>query len=465
MDYSLSLSNIEFLKKEIRRSGITFSHLRDDLIDHVCCDVECEMRNGLPFTKAYEMVKAKIGIGGLESIQQETLYLIDKKYRIMKNTMKISGVIAPIIMAFGSLFKIEHWPGASILLVLGFFLLSFVFLPSAIYVSYKEVSNRANKWTHFMGFFGTFFMTVGFLFKLNHWPGAEIAMLLGFILISLVFLPMVMINKFREKEVAVPKYVFAIALCGMMLYLAAFLFKMMHWPFATVLMLAGGVLLVFIAFPVYVIRTYKEQKNVSGSFIFLVVALVWFVVPISLISLNVSTNVLRAAYETNRYMDTDLKFIQDRNSSLQAELQDNPRAIAVKNSANELLAFIQSIKAEMVKKLNRSNAVSANNEILMSRIRGNRPSGLYNTVLFKNKQEIRLKELLRKFGDEALAVSSDSEYTSVIGKTLEYKVYPEDNPEDDLLISLNKLSFLQLNVCLVEQTALIQLRHLRQAGI
>ncbi len=97
----------------------------DELIDHVCCDVEYEMRNGLPFAKAYEMVKNKIGMEGLERIQHETLYLIDKKYRIMKNTMKISGMIAPILLAFGSLFKIQHWPGAGVLFVSGFFLLSF----------------------------------------------------------------------------------------------------------------------------------------------------------------------------------------------------------------------------------------------------------------------------------------------------------------------------------------------------
>jgi hypothetical protein len=75
----------------------------DELIDHVCCDVEFEMQNGIPFAKAYEVVKNKIGIEGLERIQHETLYLIDKKYRIMKKTMKISGLIAPILLSLGSL--------------------------------------------------------------------------------------------------------------------------------------------------------------------------------------------------------------------------------------------------------------------------------------------------------------------------------------------------------------------------
>ena len=134
--YELSINNINYLTREISKSGITYSHLLDDLIDHVCCDVENEMKKGLPFEKAYEEVKQKIGIDGLQHIQNDTIYLIDKNYRTMKKTMKIFGVLSPILMALGALFKIEHWPTASILLVLGFFFLTFLFLPSAIYVSY-----------------------------------------------------------------------------------------------------------------------------------------------------------------------------------------------------------------------------------------------------------------------------------------------------------------------------------------
>jgi hypothetical protein len=121
--YELTITNIEFLTREIRSSGITYSHLQDDLIDHVCCDVENEMLQGLPFDKAYERVKQKIGIDGLNRIQENTMLLIDKNYRIMKTLMKISGVLAPILIALGTMFKMEHWPAAGILIVIGFFIL------------------------------------------------------------------------------------------------------------------------------------------------------------------------------------------------------------------------------------------------------------------------------------------------------------------------------------------------------
>jgi hypothetical protein len=459
MDYVLSIANIEFLKREIGSSGLTYSHLRHDLIDHVCCDVEYEMLNGLPFEKAYDRVKQKIGMGGLERIQHETLYLIDKKYRIMKKTMKISGVVAPIILAFGTLFKIEQWPAAGILMVLGFFLLSFIFLPSAIYVSYKEVSNQTKKWTHFVGFFGTFFLSLSFLFKIMHWPGAWIAMMVGVTLICLVFLPMVLINKVRDKQIFIPKYIYVLGFIGLMLYLIAFLFKVMHWPGAAMFMLMGGLLLVFIAFPLYAIKTYKEQTAVANSFIYMVIALVWFVVPITLLSLNISTDVLKPTYETNSYLYKDIKFVEERNQNLLEQLNGSAQAVSLNKCAVTLNEFIKNVQVDMVKisSTNRDSEseFTSEKEIDVNKIHSGSDFGFYNQILFyKNNRGEKLKDLLRTFENEALSISSNSSYVSAIKNTLAFEIKPSN---EALLFSLNKLSFIQLNILIAEQTALNQL--------
>jgi len=126
----LRLQHIDQIRGDITRQEITFSHLLEDLIDHVCCDVENEMQSGLNFSDAYQRVNQKMGPRRLKEIQEETLYLVDYKYRIMKNTMKISGVAGTIMFGFAALFKIQHWPGAGILMTLGALILVFVFLPS-----------------------------------------------------------------------------------------------------------------------------------------------------------------------------------------------------------------------------------------------------------------------------------------------------------------------------------------------
>ena len=108
----LSLHHIDQISKDISREEISFSHLLEDLIDHVCCDVENEMQRGLDFSEAYKKVKQKMGSGRLKEIQRETLYSVDTKYRNMKNLVKISGAAGTIMFGLAAMFKIEHWPGA-----------------------------------------------------------------------------------------------------------------------------------------------------------------------------------------------------------------------------------------------------------------------------------------------------------------------------------------------------------------
>jgi hypothetical protein len=92
----LSLSDIGQINRDVRREEISFSHLADELIDHICCDVEGKMRDGMSFGDAYRSVKEKLGHGRLREIQKETLYAVDTKYRNMKNTMKITGIAGTV---------------------------------------------------------------------------------------------------------------------------------------------------------------------------------------------------------------------------------------------------------------------------------------------------------------------------------------------------------------------------------
>lgn len=137
----LPVQYIERIRYDVKKQEIKFSHLADDLIDHICCDVENEMENGLTFLEAYKRVKQKMTPRRLKEIQEETLYVIDTKYRFMKNTMKISGVTGAVLFGFATLFKIQHWAGAGIMMTMGALILAFVFLPSSLAVLWKETHN------------------------------------------------------------------------------------------------------------------------------------------------------------------------------------------------------------------------------------------------------------------------------------------------------------------------------------
>ena len=58
----------------------------------------------------------------------------------MKRTVYLSVFITLFILSTGFMFKMMHWPGANILMMSGFLLLNFVSMPMYFYQKYKAVS-------------------------------------------------------------------------------------------------------------------------------------------------------------------------------------------------------------------------------------------------------------------------------------------------------------------------------------
>jgi hypothetical protein len=102
-------------------------------------------------------------------------------------------------MLFGSLFKIMHWPGASILLILGVFLFCFYFLPAALMNSYREQGSKY-KLLYIVTFIVFGIGMMGTLFKIMHWPGAIIFLLLSIPLPFVLFLPVYLYQTREEKK-------------------------------------------------------------------------------------------------------------------------------------------------------------------------------------------------------------------------------------------------------------------------
>ncbi|MCC6818248.1 MAG: hypothetical protein IT245_05110 [Bacteroidia bacterium] len=57
----------------------------------------------------------------------------------MRKFTYLTGYLATTLCTTGILFKLMHWPGANIMILLGITLLNFVFLPLYFYKKYKEV--------------------------------------------------------------------------------------------------------------------------------------------------------------------------------------------------------------------------------------------------------------------------------------------------------------------------------------
>lgn len=282
--------HIEQISRYIRHQDICFSHLPDELIDHVCCDVEEEMRLGLNFAEAWKLVRHRIGRERLREIQEETLLAVDTKYRNMKNTMKITGVLGTVMISFAALFKIMHLPGASILLTLGALVLVSLFLPASLVVLWKESHSGKRVFLFVSGFITGASYILGALFKIQHWPGSGILISLAVVSGVLLFLPALLVFRLRETDLRGKKPAYIIGAIGVLAYLVGFWFRIMHWPLASILVLAGSAIIFLVAFPWYTYITWKETEYVKAKFIFMVVAPLLCIVPAGLVSLNVTVS-------------------------------------------------------------------------------------------------------------------------------------------------------------------------------
>jgi len=107
----------------------------------------------------------------------------------MKKSVYILGMICLSITLFAILFKISHWPGAGILLIAGIGSLTLIFLPVAYSEALKSTDDKLLKFLYTAALISFTFDFIGMLFKVMHWPGAGILMVIGIPLPFVLFLP------------------------------------------------------------------------------------------------------------------------------------------------------------------------------------------------------------------------------------------------------------------------------------
>ncbi len=347
----LSIDNINLIISDVRKQEISFSHLPDELIDHLCCDVEDEMLNGMAFPEAYNRVKQKFSKRRLKEIQEETLYAVDTKYRRMKNTMKISGIAGTILLGFAALFKIQHWPGAGIMITLGELyagICFFTFFPRGPLE--RNPQYKENLSVYFRIHFRVFLL-LGTLFKVQHWPGAGILLLLSAVISVLFLIPSMLVSLLRDPENKTKRPVYFIAAASLILYITGFLFKIMHWPGAGLLLLGGMLLLFVIAFPWYTHISWKEEKSIKPEFIFMVVGSLAIILPSALISLNLQRSYDQGYFTNLNQQNALFGYLYVNNKSLIEKNNDStffPVMEQVHTRTANLITLINVIESKMV---------------------------------------------------------------------------------------------------------------------
>lgn len=88
---------------------------------------------------------------------------------------KIFYLVSVLVTFCGAFFKLEYWPGASMLLVLGALLL----IIQSVMLIPDMNANNPNKTTSVALCLLFVTMALGAIFKVQHWPGATILLLIN----------------------------------------------------------------------------------------------------------------------------------------------------------------------------------------------------------------------------------------------------------------------------------------------
>lgn len=230
--YQLRDKHIDFILNDISARGVTIEDLQYNLLDHICCIIENNLEENGDFENFYRNTVQSFFKKELKEIEDETISLvIFKHYYTMKKAMIISGTFSTGLLSIGLFFKFMHWPGAAIGILLGICSLSLIFLPLMFILKIREKQSIKDKITIGIGAFAGSLISMGILFKVMHWPYANIMMSSSLAILLLLFLPFYFFSGIRNPETKVNTIVSTILLISA----SGLLFTLMRSPRATFL--------------------------------------------------------------------------------------------------------------------------------------------------------------------------------------------------------------------------------------
>jgi hypothetical protein len=199
--HSVSDKQVDFILNDIKARGVDLEDLQDNLLDHICCMVENEMPEGENFYEFYERILPQFFKHELKELQEEVNILLKfKNYYAMKKIIKYSGITASLLILLGAIFKTLHWPGASVMLVSGAILFGFLFLPLMIILKFKDEERLIDKWVLSFGFLVALGVFTGLLARLMHWSFAFDLLRISLTLFVFIHVPLYFFTRVRRPD-------------------------------------------------------------------------------------------------------------------------------------------------------------------------------------------------------------------------------------------------------------------------
>jgi hypothetical protein len=117
----------------------------------------------------------------------------------MKKLTYFIGFIGSVSISVGETFILLHLPGANKLFLTGFFMLLLVFVPLLLVDKYKSgfFGIRSERIKLILGGISSIILGFSGLFKILHLQGADVLLIMGTLIFALGFLPMYFYSMYR----------------------------------------------------------------------------------------------------------------------------------------------------------------------------------------------------------------------------------------------------------------------------
>ncbi|MBL4754004.1 MAG: hypothetical protein JKY52_10485 [Flavobacteriales bacterium] len=287
----------------------------------------------------------------------------------MKKSTVTVGIVGASICILGSLFRIQGYPDGYQVAVLGILIFNFGFVPMWLINTISQLKDKAESPKHIIGASAVMLLSFGLLFKVLFVPGSDYLLALGVFLLGIR-----LIMSIRESLREGDKMAILGAFC-LLAFSLALLFRIQKYPGGYYFLIAGAISFV-ILMPVYIIGKYNEL--VSGNKTNWIVILILGSMFLSLfLPMNISRDFLR------KYTHTDLRLIDQASTIyerteevyMQIEIRQardsiiSPSkidAFTVKDKSAALWAYIESLKVDLILRLEAINDREKAKQLLKS---------------------------------------------------------------------------------------------------
>ncbi|MEM5565828.1 hypothetical protein WNY78_11965 [Psychroserpens sp. AS72] len=134
----LTDQHIQFIENNLKLYGVKSNDLREDLLDHICTYMETN--ESQDFDSLYQEALQKFGgYISFQNLQLETnLQKFSAQAIRLKRILHLVSTIAILLILTGLLFKMMHWPSATIQLFSGCIIFILIVIPTFFYDRYKS---------------------------------------------------------------------------------------------------------------------------------------------------------------------------------------------------------------------------------------------------------------------------------------------------------------------------------------